>query len=41
MSFNIRFDNPNEQPQDKWDVRKETCAEIIKKWVKAGYHYFN
>ncbi|KAI8470731.1 MAG: Endonuclease/exonuclease/phosphatase [Monoraphidium minutum] len=32
MSFNIRWDNPNEAPDDKWENRKGTCAEIVKKY---------
>jgi endonuclease/exonuclease/phosphatase family metal-dependent hydrolase len=32
MSFNVRFDNPNEEPQDAWDARKGTCAAIIAKY---------
>lgn len=31
MSFNVRYDNPDEAPEDKWDVRKPVCAEIIAK----------
>jgi len=31
MSFNIRFDNPNEDPEDQWTNRRSTCAELIEK----------
>ena len=31
MSFNVRFDNPEEAPEDKWANRKGTCAEIVNK----------
>lgn len=31
MSFNVRWDNPEEEEQDKWEVRKTTCAELIVK----------
>ncbi|KAI8470756.1 MAG: Endonuclease/exonuclease/phosphatase [Monoraphidium minutum] len=32
MSFNIRFDNPKEAEEDKWDARKPLCVEIINKY---------
>ena len=31
MSFNVRYDNPEEEEQDKWEARKGVCAEIISK----------
>ncbi|GBF97324.1 hypothetical protein Rsub_10015 [Raphidocelis subcapitata] len=35
MSFNIRFDNPNEADDDKWEKRRTTCSDIINKYKPA------